>query len=362
MYKTKDYLRRGTLMLRNSVNPTRRKVATVMIYTTDLCDSRCKHCKIWEKRPVQYLPKETIFKLMESKAITKRTNIGLEGGEFFLHPEAAAIMDWFSKHHPNFDVFSNCLKPDLVIDNVRKYKPSRLFISLDGTKETYKEMRGKDGYDKVLKVIETLKDEVPISVMFCLSPFNCTDDLAHVAAICKKNNIDLRVGVYSNIEFFDTDDLAYQDRDLCDPPEILKAFSENYDYLLLYNEWKKGNVQLPCKSIMDQVVVLPNGDVPICLNLDTTLGNLHESTLDEIIGNPESCRTLLHHHYKCNACWINFHRKYDVILYKNLEKFFSKGLISKMFGYYQWSDNPQQKYKQVIKELEGKKTAASSPK
>ena len=119
---------------------------------------------------------------------------GLEGGEFFLHPEADQIMEWFSKNHPNFDVFSNCLKPDLVIQNVRKYKPARLFISLDGTKETYKEMRGKDGYDKVIRVIETLKNEVQISVMFCLSPFNCTKDLEHVAQVCKKNGVDLRVG------------------------------------------------------------------------------------------------------------------------------------------------------------------------
>ena len=37
---------------------------------------------------------------MNSKCITKNTVIGLEGGEFLLHPEAEAIMEWFMNNHP----------------------------------------------------------------------------------------------------------------------------------------------------------------------------------------------------------------------------------------------------------------------
>lgn len=50
----------------------------------------------------------------------KSTTIGLEGGEFILHPEANEIMEWFSKHHPNYTLLSNCLVPQKVIDAVRK--------------------------------------------------------------------------------------------------------------------------------------------------------------------------------------------------------------------------------------------------
>lgn len=38
---------------------------------------------------------------MNSKCITKNTVIGLEGGEFLLHSEAEAIMEWFMNNHPN---------------------------------------------------------------------------------------------------------------------------------------------------------------------------------------------------------------------------------------------------------------------
>jgi hypothetical protein len=94
--------------------------------------------------------------------------------------------------------------------------------------------------------------------------------------------------------------------------------------------------------------VLPNGDVPICMNLDVKLGNIHEATLDQIVASEQNLQTLKHHHDNCNGCWINFHRKYDIILYRQLERFFPRGVISKMFGYYQWTDDPSKKYKDLI--------------
>ncbi|MFM2375351.1 MAG: hypothetical protein RLZZ165_448 [Bacteroidota bacterium] len=349
MYKAGDYLVRGGRMLRNRTFPRHRRISTLMIYATDLCDSRCKHCLIWAKRPVQHLPKETVYGLMENKCVTKHTKVGLEGGEFLLHPDSREIMAWYRKHHPNFDLLSNCLKPDSLIEAVKATPPVRLYISLDGTEETYNAMRGKDGYRSVLKVIETLESVVPISVMYCVSPWNSMDDLVHVAEVCTFHGIDLRVGVYSDIRFFDTKDAAYQQSSLGTIPESLKRFKENYDYLVLYDQWQEGKLVLPCKSILDSVVVLPNGDVPICMHLEDKLGNVHQNSLDEILAKDATIATLNDHHDNCNGCWINFHRKYDLILFKNLERFFPKALISKMFGYYQWTDDPRRRYKDLIR-------------
>jgi MoaA/NifB/PqqE/SkfB family radical SAM enzyme len=350
MYKARDYFDRGRRMLHNRLFPRHRRISTLMIYATDLCDSRCKHCLIWAKRPVKYLSKESILSLMDNRCITRHTKVGLEGGEFLLHPQSREIMSWFHQHHPNFDLLSNCLKPDSLIEAVKATPPIRLYISLDGTAETYKEMRGKDGYGNVLKVIEALKGIVPISVMYCASPWNSMDDLAHVAEVCSFHGVDLRVGVYSDIKFFDTKDAAYQSSTLGPIPEKLKVFKENHDYLVLYDEWRSGKLVLPCKSILDSVVILPNGDVPICMHLEDKLGNIHEHTLDEILAMDATMATLNDHHDNCNGCWINFHRKYDLILYKNLERFFPKGIISKMFGYYQWTDDPKRKYRDVVRE------------
>ena len=365
--------------------PGKKKLSNLMIYTTDLCDSACKHCLIWTKRPVKHLPKEKIFEIISNnKCVSKRTKIGLEGGEFLLHPQAFEILEWMVSHHSNFDLLSNCLKPDKLIEAVKMFPPKRLWISLDGTEETYLNMRGKDGYRNVLKVIQDLRQIVPISVMFTLSPYNDFTDLEHVAGLCKKYEIDLRIGIYNNISFFDTIDSAHFNeigslkgkeivnikkakeqvanssghqperpkdsfKNIKDNlPETVKEFAENYDFLLLYDEWRQGNLKLNCYSILDSLVILPNGDVPICQNLNVMTGNIFTNTLDEIFNSPESVKRQKHYVSNCNACWINFHRKYDVVLYRNFERFFGPHVTSKMLGYYWWEKQSKKSYKKLI--------------
>ena len=134
---------------------------------------------------------------MQSRCVTRRTTVGLEGGEFILHPQADEIMAWFQANHPNYTLLSNCLAPRRVIDAVRRYQPRHLYVSLDGGRETYQRMRGRDGYDRVIEVVEALKDEVPLSLMFCLSPWNTFEDMAYVI-----NNQVYTQGYYSEIEAF----------------------------------------------------------------------------------------------------------------------------------------------------------------
>ena len=406
MYKLSNYISRGVTFLNNQVFPGNKKLTTLMIYATDLCDSACKHCLIWAKRPVHYLSFEKIVEIMQSKCITKGTAVGLEGGEFMLHPDAEKILEWFTKNHPNFDLLSNCLNPDKLIDAVRKFPPKRLLISLDGTAETYLYMRGKPGYDSVIKVISELHKTLPISVMFTLSPYNDFSDMQHVAEVCKSFGIDMRVGIYNDIAFFDTVDKAHdtdigskkgetplrfadvkemkqagvfdkaKDRkklettgDISLPkhdfhrqsddftsriPAIIKEFSENYDFLVLYNEWKQNNLKMKCYSILDSLVILPNGDVPICQELDLMIGNVFQNNLDTIFNGPATQQKQKEYVHNCNQCWLNFHRKYDVILYRTFEKFFGRGITSKLFGYYQWEGTARLTYKETLESRENK--------
>jgi MoaA/NifB/PqqE/SkfB family radical SAM enzyme len=403
MYSKIDYLRRGFRYVNNTLRPGHKTLSTLMFYATDLCDSRCKHCLIWAKRPVKHLPMEKFIEVMKSKCVSKHTTVGLEGGEFLLHPEALQILEWFTKNHPNFDLLSNCLKPEALIEAVKLYPPKRLFISLDGTKETYLYMRGKDGYDSVLQVIESCKDLVPISLMFTLSPYNNFDDMEHVIEIARKNKIDVRIGTYNDISFFDTVEKAHetdigsvkntelltfgdirnaknlgqltkneelsevQKYDIETPkhdsskvmnsndfkkniPQNIKTTTENLDFLLLYDEWRKKKLNLKCRSILDSIVIHPDGSVPICQNLDLKLGNVNTNTLDNIFNSLESQEIQNKHVHNCNQCWINFHRKYDIVMMRTMETMLPKWVIEKMFGEYQWTDNPKTTYKQFMKE------------
>ena len=60
---------------------------------------------------------------MNSNCITSNTTIGLEGGEFMLHPDAMKILEWFSINHKNFDLLSNCLNRRSYMKLLKNFLP-----------------------------------------------------------------------------------------------------------------------------------------------------------------------------------------------------------------------------------------------
>ena len=251
---------------------------------------------------------------------------------------------------PNYTLLTNGLAPQRVIDAVKRYHPRHLYVSLDGDKETYKRMRGCDGYDKVIEVVETLKDEVPLSLMFCLSPWNSFKDIEHVINVALHYGIDVRIGIYGTMAFFDTTSELLTMSDYTEQiPSNIHKTQENYDFVALYDQWRRGNLRLRCQSIMSSLVIHSNGDVPLCQNLDVKLGNIHNQSLDDIFNGNQACETQCRYSRQCNGCWINFHRKYDIILMRNLERLLPKRLIERFYGPYQWTDDTQMTYHKLLK-------------
>lgn len=237
MYTIYDYAYNGLLYLNNIMRPRHKRLSQLMIYSTTACQSRCKHCNIWQK-PVEHLSLDDIQRIMQSQCVTKRTTVGLEGGEFILHPQAAEIMAWFHAHHPNYTLLSNCLAPHRVIDAVRRYHPRHLYVSLDGGRDTYQRMRGCDGYDRVIEVVEALRDEVPLSLMFCLSPWNTFDDMAYVIDVAKHYGVDVRIGIYRLSQM---EELSFEHKPSATafgiPMEKLRAHHETKEVLCQRNNF-----------------------------------------------------------------------------------------------------------------------------
>lgn len=347
MYKAKDYLYNGILLVGNMLRPRHKRLSQLMIYATTRCQSRCRHCSIW-KKPEEHLSLEDVKAIVRSRCVSRNTVIGLEGGEFLLHPQADAIMEWLEENHPCWTLLSNCLAPAKVINAVRNFHPKHLYVSLDGDKETYRRMRGCNGYDKVIETLEALKGEVPTSLMFCLSPWNSFKDMEYVINVAKSYGIDVRIGIYGTMDFFDTTaDLLSTDMEdyRKQIPVNIHDTEENYDFVALYNEWRNGHLRLRCHSIFCELVIHSNGNVPLCQNLDVVLGNIHEQSLDEIFNGKKAAGLQCQYSRQCNRCWINFHRKYDIILLRNFEKLLPKRLIELFYGRYQWSADRHKTYK-----------------
>jgi len=348
MYKLTDYLFNGLLYVNNMYRPRHKRLSQLMLYATTACQSRCKHCNIWRKKR-EHLTLDDIKSIMQSRCITGRTTIGLEGGEFILHPQADEIMAWFHEHHPNYTLLTNGLAPQRIIQAVRHYRPRHLYISLDGDKETYKKMRGCDGFDQVMEVVEALRGEVPLSLMFCLSPWNSFQDMEHVIDVALHCGIDVRIGIYGTMAFFDTtSDLITMSDFTGQIPSNIHKTQENYDFVALYDQWRRGNLRLRCQSIMSSLVIHSNGDVPLCQNLDVKLGNIHEQSLDDIFNGSLARETQCRYSTQCNGCWINFHRKYDIILMRNFERVLPKRLIECFYGPYQWTCDAKITYRKIL--------------
>ena len=105
MYKVKDYMTSGLLYANNLFRPHHKQLSQLMIYATTACQSRCRHCSIW-KKPIEHLAMEDIVRVMRSRCVKPYTTVGLEGGEFILHPQAESILDWFAHHHRNYTLLS----------------------------------------------------------------------------------------------------------------------------------------------------------------------------------------------------------------------------------------------------------------
>ena len=127
MYKVKDYMTSGLLYANNLFRPHHKQLSQLMIYATTACQSRCRHCSIW-KKPIEHLAMEDIVRVMRSRCVKPYTTVGLEGGEFILHPQAESILDWFAHHHRNYTLLSNCLLPDRLIDYTVRFHPKHLTV------------------------------------------------------------------------------------------------------------------------------------------------------------------------------------------------------------------------------------------
>ena len=206
----------------------------------------------------------------------------------------------------------------------------------------------------MIEVVEALKDEVPISLMFCLSPWNSFADMDYVIGVAKRYGIDVRIGIYGTMDFFDTTaELLTADMEnyIQHIPHSIHDTEENFDFVALYEEWRNGNLKLRCQSIFSELVIHSNGDVPLCQNLDVKLGNIYTCSLDDIFNSRNTYKIQCKHSKECNGCWINFHRKYDLILLRNFEKLLPKRLIELFYGKYQWTSDKKETYQQYFKRI-----------
>jgi len=295
------------------------------ILLTNRCNSRCRICNIWNTKPKIDLPIKIIKKILDDKVITNRTYFVLTGGEVLLHPESDEILSLF--HNRKYILLTNGLLDDRLIETVNKFGIKRVSVSLDGPTETYKRIRGVDGYANVERVVKGLKGKTDIRLGYVINPWNSRRDLMHVMNFCQRNKINFWVGYYSDMEYFE----------IGTPPGILYDVSDlfNHPYYSLYHEWVTGNLKMPCLSIFTRPSIRPNGDVVLCDQKEVLLGNLYEENLWDIWTSKRT-RKIQKEHVSCNACWSDCSRLFDLDILSWIKPFVSQRILRKTFPQYDW--------------------------
>src|SRR3990170_7040203 len=135
-----------------------RRPIAISLYITNRCNSRCPICGIWRAHPKIDLSLYLIQQLLSDNLINSEVIFGISGGEPLCHPKYREIFALFSNR--KWHLLSNGILSYQLIDVIHEFKPERLCLSLDGTLETYKVVRGIDAYDKNLEVIKNVREEV----------------------------------------------------------------------------------------------------------------------------------------------------------------------------------------------------------
>jgi MoaA/NifB/PqqE/SkfB family radical SAM enzyme len=140
-----------------------RALPMLIVYLTDGCNSRCVTCDIW-KLPRRNMPLPLAERLASEFRTLGVRRVILSGGEVTQHPEWPRIAKLFRTAGAKVELLTNGLllnkQAQAVIESV-----DQLVISLDGgSAETYKAIRGVDGFNIILAGIRKCADAgIPVT-------------------------------------------------------------------------------------------------------------------------------------------------------------------------------------------------------
>ncbi|BAH06894.1 radical SAM/SPASM domain-containing protein [Clostridium kluyveri] len=307
---------------------TQFKLRQIFVYSTTRCNSKCNTCNIYNKED-ENISLDAIRTIINFVSNRKDCIIYFEGGEFFLHPQYDKILEM--AQDVDYCIISNGQFTEKIINSVLKFNIKKIAFSLDGPKETYKNVRGIDGFDNLMNTIESVKSKTEIHINSTINPWNTYEDIKWVKEFCDKNNFMWAIQPMYPINFFDNDDKNFSEY-IFDVSDLL----HNSSFISNTNNYFCGKVYLPCLNVRETIVVYPNGNIPLChMRDEIVLGNLYEHSLEDIITDNKIIE-LQKQSLGCNKCWLNCQRMLDVKLFEFMESKYIHDKLEEEFGKYKW--------------------------
>jgi Fe-coproporphyrin III synthase len=304
------------------------------------CNSRCRTCGIWKRRPKGEMTLNEIRKFAGKLRHIKWMR--LTGGEPFLRSDLVEIVRTLNDKVGLYmlSVTTNGTMPQLVAERVERilrfYKSKfTVTVSLDGPRDVHNRIRGVDCYDKALETYRLLRAvkvksgrrNFHVYFGYTISPFNAgmlKDALAQVQSqIPRVRMKDFHVNVFQTSDLYlgNTKNKGMQrsaafvrnaSRDLDANIKARYLSVSVIDRMeVIYMKGAKkylatGRTPMQCKVHKASVFVDPFGNVYPCTIYDVMLGNLREHRYDirEIMeGDMSKAAAKEIAAGKCPHCW-----------------------------------------------------------
>ena len=291
-----------------------RELHTLIVYTTNRCNSRCVSCRIWCAEPKQDIDYDLVARVIRDTR-ERDVRFRITGGEALLHPEIDRILSLLGSR--KYTLFSNGLLWDRVVEAVLRHRIRSLYLSCDGPRATYLRIRGVDGYESVERVLRGLQGRTKLYVNYTISRNNSVEDLRQIVDLCLRYDAHLIIGIAGRPHYFASEVKpapAYDLSALKIPRRILSypKCLQSY-YLELHNRWLKGSYRAPCLNIRSQAALYPDGHAVLCEAKWVILGDLREKGIRDI-WDSSHVRRLQREYRACNGCLLICQRPMDVLL------------------------------------------------
>jgi len=269
-----------------------------ILVVTYRCNARCHMCNTWQypSDPNDEIRPEHVEKLPSGLKF-----LNVTGGEPFLRTDIEEIIGITSRKSERIVISTNGYFTERILALVEKYPEVGIRVSLEGLPSANDELRGiSDGFDHGLRTILQLMRLGVKDIGFgCTVSDRNAKDLMELYELAKGLDLEFATAILHNGYYFHKTDNALQKND-----EIAECFHELIrDQLKSRNpkNWFRayfnhgiinyvygGRRLLPCEMGRDIFLVDPFGEVRPCNVVEMIMGNIRESSFEEIWHSPQA--------------------------------------------------------------------------
>jgi len=308
----------------------REKISSIFrldIAVTNMCDSKCVFCNVWKIYKNNPSLKRKELKLNHFISLFKEVNLSwlhLTGGEPFLRKDFKyiAYFGWKFSRPFLLDIASNGQLTQKIIEDVRWFSRKiksriEIGISLDGTREIYKKIRGIDGFDKAIETFRKIKKlkrpNLHVHFNYIINPLNLgkLNEFLEFLQSMGIDPSDVSIDVARNAYIFYnlSQKMKFDRKLLLKEIKLAIKFYKSFNvrsflrklYLKRTIEWIKRKKRIPCYSGFYHYFVDAYGNLRPCQQLPISFGNI-KNGFWQVVNSKKAIRWR-NQNLDCRKCW-----------------------------------------------------------